>query len=76
MKKRLLTTKEAAAYIGISEAYLKEIRATGKIRNRLAPPPHREMGPRLIRYDIEDLNIWIEALPKKHDNLGDEIAPS
>jgi predicted DNA-binding transcriptional regulator AlpA len=64
MEKRLLTSKEAAAYIGVAESYLRQVRMTGQIGGRMVPPPHIEMG-RSIRYDKVDLDNWIDALPKR-----------
>lgn len=63
-KKRLFTSKEAAAYLGIKESYLRQVRMTGKIGGRMAPPPHIEIG-RSIRYDKADLDRWIDSLPKR-----------
>ncbi len=65
IEKRLFTSKEAAAYIGVKEGYLRQVRMTGKIGGRLAPPPHREMG-RSIRYEKAALDAWIDALPERH----------
>jgi len=64
MEKRLFTSKEAAAYLGIKESYLRQVRMTGKIGGRMTPPPHIEIG-RSIRYDKADLDRWIDNLPKR-----------
>lgn len=66
MEKRLYTTKEAAAYIGISESYLKKIRCEGQIRERLGPPLFIRIGSgrKGIRYVKEDLDIWINEVEK------------
>lgn len=66
MEKRLYTTKEAAAYMGISESYLKKIRCEGQIRERLGPPPFIRIGSgrKGIRYVKEDLDTWIDELPR------------
>lgn len=63
VKKRLLTTKELAEFVGISNSYLLRVRMTGKIRNRLSPPPHISVGQgrKGIRYDIRDIEIWMES---------------
>ena len=66
MEKRLYTTKEAATYMGISESYLKKIRCEGQIRERLGPPPFIRIGSgrKGIRYVKEDLDTWIDELPR------------
>ena len=64
MEKRLYTSKEAAAYLGIKEPYLRQVRMTGIIGGRMVPPPHIEIG-RSIRYDKADLDRWIDNLPKR-----------
>ncbi|NCB25488.1 MAG: DNA-binding protein [Bacteroidia bacterium] len=66
MEKRLFTTEEAAAYLGISVSYMKKIRCEGQIRKRLAPPPFIRIGSgrKGIRYVKEDLDTWIDELPR------------
>lgn len=61
--KRIFTTKEAAAYLGISYSYLRVIRMTGQIKDRLAPPPHIYIG-HALRYVKEDLDRWIDEQPR------------
>ena len=60
IERRLLTTKEAAKYLGLGEGYLRELRMNGDRKNRLSPPPFIRSG-RAVRYDIRDLDEWIEA---------------
>lgn len=67
MEKRLLTSKEAANYIGLGESYLRQVRMTGRIGGRMAPSPHIEIG-RSIRYDKADLDTWIDSFPKRFAN--------
>lgn len=71
MEKRLLTSKEAANYIGVAESYLRQVRMTGQIGGRIAPPPHIEIG-RSIRYDKADLDAWIDSLPKRFAKSEEE----
>ena len=61
--KRVFTSREAAAYLGISYSYLRTIRMTGQIKNRIGPPPHIFIGGAL-RYVREDLDAWIDAQPR------------
>jgi len=61
--KRLLTSREAACYLGISYSYLRTIRMTGKIKDRIGPPPHIHVG-KALRYVKEDLDAWIDSQPR------------
>lgn len=56
IEKRLLTTVEAACYLGVSEHWLK----TSRFRPELDGPPFIKMN-RAVRYDIHDLNAWLDA---------------
>lgn len=62
MEKLLLTSKEAAAYLGISEGYLRVCRSTGKM-GHVTPPPYVLIGRAGIRYDIRALRAWAASLP-------------
>lgn len=48
---RLLTSREAAAMLGISERTLWTLKDQGEI-------PHIKIG-RSVRYSVTDLNAWI-----------------
>lgn len=50
----LLTTKEAAKYLGISQAFLERDRWAG------ARIPFVRVGSRTIRYRKEDLDLYLE----------------
>lgn len=50
----LLSTDEAAAWIGVSRSCLEKWRASG------LGPPHLRIG-RLVRYARGDLNSWLES---------------
>ena len=50
-----LTPREAAKYLGISEAALRLWRSQGK------GPRHFRAGEKLIRYRRADLDTWIES---------------
>ena len=52
-RKRLLTSKEAARYLGISERHLWAITASGDL-------PCIKVG-RSVRYAIDDLNGYIDS---------------
>jgi excisionase family DNA binding protein len=52
MSSRLMTTKEVAEYLGVSEALLNGYRAGG------IGPVYLKFG-RLVRYRVEDLEKWM-----------------
>ena len=55
--KRLLTTREAAVYLGIGISTLEQSRVTGKFGI-----PYVKLGSRAIRYRIEDLDNYLSSL--------------
>lgn len=50
----LLKTDEAAAYLGVRPTTLEHWRSYGK------GPSHIKIGPRIIRYRLNDLDKWLE----------------
>ena len=54
MSKRLVGQKEAAEYLGLSEATMERDRWRG------GNIPYIRIGPRAIRYDLEQLNEYID----------------
>lgn len=63
MDKRVFTEIETAAYLGMSRSYLRQSRMDGNRENRTPAPPFIRIG-RSIRYLKEDLDLWLDALPK------------
>lgn len=59
MIKHCLTEQEAAQYIGMSRSFLRQNRMNGLIGNRTPGPPYVKIG-RSVRYQLSDLNIWLE----------------
>lgn len=55
MQNKLLTTKEAAPYLGVSEAFLERDRWAG------ARIPFIRIGARAVRYRLSDLDAYIES---------------
>ncbi len=55
---RLMSERDAARYLGVSRAFLRESRMNGNRRGRTPAPPWVQFG-RSIRYDIRDLDAWI-----------------
>jgi excisionase family DNA binding protein len=54
MNKRLVGQKEAAEYLNLSEATME------RDRWRKGDIPYIKIGPRAIRYDLEQLNEYID----------------
>lgn len=63
MDKRVFTEIETAAYLGMSRSYLRQSRMEGNRDNRTPAPPFIRIG-RSIRYLKEDLDLWLDTLPK------------
>lgn len=55
MNQSLLTTHEAAQFLGVSKAFLERDRWAG------ARIPFVKVGARAVRYRAEDLNTYINA---------------
>jgi hypothetical protein len=59
-RRDLLDEVAAADHIGMSVAFLRAARCRGKLGNRTQPPPSLQIG-RAIRYDRNDLDVWLSA---------------
>jgi hypothetical protein len=57
---RLVDEKTAARYIAMSVHYLRLDRCEGHRGNRTPGPPYLKIG-KAVRYDIADLDAWIDA---------------
>lgn len=55
MTKHLLTTQEAANYLGVSKQFLERDRYVG------ARIPYIQVGARAIRYRLQDLNEYLDS---------------
>jgi predicted DNA-binding transcriptional regulator AlpA len=64
VKRRLVRGPDAAKYIGMSDIYLRKSRCDGTRYGHTPAPPFVRIG-RAIRYDIADLDAFIEA--HKHE---------
>lgn len=51
---------EAAAYIGMSIAYLRAGRLQGMVGHRTPPPPYLKIG-HSVRYEPDALDAWLAA---------------
>lgn len=58
--KKLLSEKEAAEYLGVSRQYLRKSRVNGDRGEHGGMPPYVRIG-RLIRYDIDAVDAWING---------------
>ena len=59
MSSDLLDTDQAAAYLGMSEQFLKQARCYGDLPNRTPGPAFLRLGRR-IKYRKADLDQWLE----------------
>ena len=55
MYKQLLTTQEAATYLGVSKAFLERDRWAG------ARIPYVKLGARMVRYELSALEDYINS---------------
>jgi excisionase family DNA binding protein len=59
MNDRLLTTKEAARFLGVSEAFLERDRWAG------AEIPFVWVGSRSVRYQLSELEAFVRSRVRK-----------
>jgi excisionase family DNA binding protein len=55
MQDKLLTTKEAARYLGVSQAFLERDRWAGD------SIPFIKLGARAVRYRLADLEVFLNS---------------
>lgn len=60
--KALLTTREAAEYLGYGVQAMKISRGEGGKLGGIDPPAHTKVGGKTVRYKRTDLDKWIEGL--------------
>ena len=65
--KKLLTTKEAARYLGVSASFLERDRWAG------AKIPFIKLGNRAVRYQLSELEAFINSRTQRASQQG---APS
>ncbi len=63
MTQRLLKPSEASTYLRVAEPTLRNSRFTGTLCGRQAPL-YIKMGNRTVLYDQQDLDNWLDALPR------------
>ena len=64
MSKRLIGQKEAADYLDFSEATLERDRWRG------GEIPYIRVGPRSIKYDLNELDIYLETKTVKKEIMN------
>jgi predicted DNA-binding transcriptional regulator AlpA len=52
---KMLRVPEAAAYLGLAPSTLAKMRLRGD------SPRYAKAGPRIVVYDVRDLDAWLEA---------------
>lgn len=57
-QRHYLTSDEAADYFGISSATLRNWRTRGD------GPPYIKINPRVIRYQLLELEAWMDTKPR------------
>jgi excisionase family DNA binding protein len=62
-----LTPRQAARYMGISEAALRLWRSRGE------GPRYFRAGDKLVRYRRADLDMWIESRLSEPENSGSRV---
>lgn len=67
----LLTSKEAAAYLGYSEYTLRSSRSVGMLSG-VPTPSYLKIGVS-VRYKKEDLDSWIKGATVSNNSKQDEV---
>jgi predicted DNA-binding transcriptional regulator AlpA len=65
VQENLLSTKEAALYLGVSEAFLERDRWAG------ARVQYIKIGSRAVRYRLQDLENYIQSCIRKPTSYTD-----
>ena len=63
----LLSTRQVAAWLGMSEQWLE----TGRVKN--FGPPFKRLGPRSIKYARGDVRRWLQS--RTHSSTADYANP-
>lgn len=68
MKSNKLRPPAAAEYLGLSTSTLAKMRLRGD------GPPYMKAGPRVVVYDQEDLDSWLESRKRRSTSEPDPVA--
>lgn len=63
-------TRQAAAYLGMSQSWLRQRRMTGQFGDQRPAPPFVRLG-RSVRYNKSDLDKWLAD--QTHRSAVEEI---
>jgi excisionase family DNA binding protein len=66
MQDKLLTTKEAARYLGVSQAFLERDRWAGDAI------PFIKLGARAVRYRVADLEAFLNSRVRRSTSESDK----
>ena len=64
VRRRILRTREAAEYVGLSPSTLEKLRLSDR------GPRFIRLGGRAVGYDIKDLDEWLDA--RRDERAGDD----
>jgi predicted DNA-binding transcriptional regulator AlpA len=70
MQKIILSTKEAALALNISEGRLKQSRRTGRLAPGIPAPPFVRLGVKSVGYVATDIERYAASLPKVGEPKG------
>jgi len=70
MQKIILSTKEAALALNISESRLKQSRRTGRLAPGIPAPPFVRLGVKSVGYVATDIERYAASLPKVGEPKG------
>lgn len=68
MSPRLLTEKQAADYVGYKPATFRQSRWTGQLGGH--PAPNALKIGRAVRYDLAELDAWVDRVTKQARKEG------
>jgi len=71
-QQHLLSEVETAAYLGMSRSFLRQGRMNGDREGRTPTPPYLRIG-RIIRYELSELNVWLEQFRNESTSNKSEI---
>lgn len=68
VEKTIFNESEAAFYVGLAKATLRQARCHGCVANKTPVPKHFRIG-RSVRYHLDDLNTFIEEMRGIEDSI-------
>lgn len=74
LNKRLFSTQDAAAYLDMSEEYLRRARIKGRSGSGAIAPKFIKVG-RSVKYPLEELDAFIDSCTR-YDHLAQIVNPT